>query len=199
MVAVVEPVGVVPKPGQEFATTRGPKTEVHNAAVLLAKMQSVTLKLAVSFSLIIIICQTSKNHQRSREYPRLKTNFYFTESYILKYLGQSCEDRGLEPIASEDKCKSLVSEFQNYYPDITYGRQLNRPDRPKGCYAMTKGKYFAVYFNLHQGGFHSDTRAACIPSGKNIFSKYLMLCKMLFFEKLNLYYFHYLTKTPIQI
>ena len=49
MVAVVEPVGVVPKPGQEFATTRGPKTEVHNAAVLLAKMQSVTLKLAVSF------------------------------------------------------------------------------------------------------------------------------------------------------
>ena len=43
---------------------------------------------------------------------------------------------------------------------------------------MTKGKYFAVYFNLHQGGFHSDTRAACIPSGKNIFSKYLMLCKM---------------------
>ena len=49
MVAVVEPVGVVPKPVQEFATTRGPKTEVHNAAVLLAKMQSVTLKLAVSF------------------------------------------------------------------------------------------------------------------------------------------------------
>ena len=49
MVAVVEPVGVVPKPGQEFATTRGPKTEVQNAAVLLAKMQSVTLKLAVSF------------------------------------------------------------------------------------------------------------------------------------------------------
>ena len=49
IVAVAVPVGVVPKPGQEFATTRGPKTEVHNAAVLLAKMQSVTLKLAVSF------------------------------------------------------------------------------------------------------------------------------------------------------
>ena len=49
IVAVAAPVGVVRKPGQEFATTRGPKTEVHNAAVLLAKMQSVTLKLAVSF------------------------------------------------------------------------------------------------------------------------------------------------------
>ena len=181
MVAAVTHVGVVLKPGQEFATTRGPKTEVHNAAVLLAKMQSVTLKLAVSFRFDnYYLLDNIKNHQRSREYPRLKTNFYFTESYILTYLGQSCEDRGLEPIASEDKCKSLVSEFQNDYPDITYGRQLNRPDRPKGCYAMTKGKYFAVYFNLHQGGFHSDTRALCISSGKNIFSKYLTLCKMLF-------------------
>ena len=49
MVAVVAPVEVVPKPGKEFATTLGPKTEVHNAAVLLRKMKIVTLKLAVSF------------------------------------------------------------------------------------------------------------------------------------------------------
>ena len=117
------------------------------------------------------------DHQRSREYQRFKSNFYFTESYILTYLGQSCEDRGLEPIASEDKCKSLLSEFQNDYPDITYGRQLNRPDRPKGCYAMTKGNYFAAYFNLMiQLMNHADTRALCISSGKNIFSKYLTLC-----------------------
>ena len=49
MVAVVAPVGVVPEPGQKFATTRGPKTEVHNAAVLLRKRKIVTFKLAVSF------------------------------------------------------------------------------------------------------------------------------------------------------
>ena len=47
IVAVVAPVGVVPKPGQEFATTRGHKTEVHNAAVLLRKMQIVSLKVAL--------------------------------------------------------------------------------------------------------------------------------------------------------
>ena len=50
MVAVVEPVGVVPKPGQEFATTRGPKTEVHVASVLPGKLQGVTVKFAVSFN-----------------------------------------------------------------------------------------------------------------------------------------------------
>ena len=49
MVAVVAPVGVVPEPGQKFATTQGPKTEVNNAAVLLRKMKIVTFKLAVSF------------------------------------------------------------------------------------------------------------------------------------------------------
>ena len=49
MVAAVAPVGVVPEPGQKFATTRGPKTEVHNAAVLLRKRKIVTFKLAVSF------------------------------------------------------------------------------------------------------------------------------------------------------
>ena len=50
MVAVVGHVVVVPKPGQEFATTRNPKTEVHVATVLLGKLQGVTLKFAVSFS-----------------------------------------------------------------------------------------------------------------------------------------------------
>ena len=124
---------------------------------------------------------------------------YVAGDYILTELGETCEDRGLVPIGTETKCKSLASMFQNDYPTISYKNKHSRVSgRPKGCYAMTKGKYFAVYFNLHQGGFHSDTMAACIPSGKNIFSKYLMLCKM-FFEKLNLYYFHYLTKTPIQI
>ena len=47
IVAVAAPVGVVPKPGQEFATTRGPKTEVQIAAVLLAKMKIVTFKHAL--------------------------------------------------------------------------------------------------------------------------------------------------------
>ena len=50
MVAVAAPVGVVPEPGQEFATTRGPKTEVQIAAVLLGKLHIATLEFAVSFS-----------------------------------------------------------------------------------------------------------------------------------------------------
>ena len=50
MLAVVGHVGVVPKPGQEFATTRVPKTKVHVAAVLLSKLQGVTVKFAVSFN-----------------------------------------------------------------------------------------------------------------------------------------------------
>ena len=49
IVAVVAPVGVVKNKGEEFATTRGPIMEVHIVAVLLGKMQSVTLKVAVSF------------------------------------------------------------------------------------------------------------------------------------------------------
>ena len=52
MLAVVGHVGVVPKPGQEFATTRVPKTEVHLAAVLLGKLQSVTVKFVVSFNCV---------------------------------------------------------------------------------------------------------------------------------------------------
>ena len=50
IMAVVGHVGVVPKPGQEFATTPGPKTELHVAAVLRVKLQSVTLKFAVSLN-----------------------------------------------------------------------------------------------------------------------------------------------------
>ena len=50
IMAVVGHVGVVPKPGQEFATTRGPKTEVHVASVLPGKLQGVTVKFAVSFN-----------------------------------------------------------------------------------------------------------------------------------------------------
>ena len=50
IVAVAVPVGVVPKPGQEFATTRGPEMEARIAGVLLGKLQGVTLKFAVSFS-----------------------------------------------------------------------------------------------------------------------------------------------------
>ena len=43
-------VGVVLKPGQEFATTRGPEMEARIAGVLLGKLQGVTFKFAVSFS-----------------------------------------------------------------------------------------------------------------------------------------------------
>ena len=50
MMAVVGHVGVVPKPGQEFATTRDPKMEVNLAAVLLDKLQTVTVKFVVSFN-----------------------------------------------------------------------------------------------------------------------------------------------------
>ena len=75
MVAVVAPVGVVPKPGQEFATTRGPKTEVHNAAVLLAKMQSVTLKLVVSFTFdnyyLLDIKKTIKDQENIQDSKRI--------------------------------------------------------------------------------------------------------------------------------
>ena len=52
IMAVVGHVGVVPKPGKEFATTTSPKTQVHVAAVLLGKLQSVTLKFVVSFNCI---------------------------------------------------------------------------------------------------------------------------------------------------
>ena len=50
MIVVVVRAGMVSKRRQEFATTRGPKTEVQIAAVLLGKLHVATLEFAVSFS-----------------------------------------------------------------------------------------------------------------------------------------------------
>ena len=77
MVAVVAPVGVVPEPGQKFATTRGPKTEVHNAAVLLRKMKIVTLKLAVSFRFANYYLLDIKKPSKIKRISKTQNEFLF--------------------------------------------------------------------------------------------------------------------------
>ena len=95
---------------------------------------------------------------------RVNFDIYVTEDYILTELGESCNERGLSPIDSEAKCKSLTSIFRNYYPEINYGYKINFSTRPVGCYALTTrtSAYFGIYFNEHlSGGRDSRTRSLC--------------------------------------
>ena len=85
-----------------------------------------------------------------------------TGDYILTELGESCEDRGLVPIATESKCESLISILQNDYPTISYIKKINMYQRPKGCYAFFKWPEYGIDFNDHLfGSSDSRTRSIC--------------------------------------
>lgn len=91
-------------------------------------------------------------------------DFFIAGKYILIGLGEVCKDRGLDPVGSEDECKSLTSTFRKHYPTIEYGYRINMNARPAGCYALTteSSAYFGIYFNTHEsGGSDSRTRPLC--------------------------------------
>ena len=91
-------------------------------------------------------------------------NFLNAGNYILIGLGEICKTQGLEPVGSEDECKSLTSIFRKHYPTIEYGWRINMNARPAGCYALTteSSAYFGIYFNAHEsGGSDSRTRPLC--------------------------------------
>ena len=91
-------------------------------------------------------------------------DYFIAGSYILIGLGEICKERQLEPVGSEDECKSLMSIFRKHYPTIEYGWRINMNARPAGCYALTteSSTYFGIYFNEHSsGGSDSRTRPLC--------------------------------------
>ena len=117
---------------------------------------------------------------------------YVAGDYILTELGETCEDRGLVPIGTETKCKSLESMFQNDYPTISYKNKHSRVSgRPKGCYAITTEYGFGIYFHEtlkeDYDGANNNVRSVCndmkgttskLHFSRKLFAFYLLVLRI---------------------